>query len=98
MAVENGEGLERLALLANEQAAVGEHAVNIKDRRLEAQTTALRLQQQFRRELEGRHQMTLTGSCTVLVQQLQVRPAGTAVATIEVNDGKGGLGNPSESR
>ena len=37
------EGLERLAVLADVEAAVGEHAVDIEDRALHAQAAALRL-------------------------------------------------------
>ena len=52
MAIEHVKGLDPLAGVVDEQAPVGEHAIDIEDRRLHAEAAALRLEQKLGRKAQ----------------------------------------------
>ena len=56
LAVERAEGLDGFAVLADVEPPVGQHAIDVEDRGLQAQAAALRAQQQLgRKAWRGQH-------------------------------------------
>ena len=79
-AVQDVEALERLALLGEVQAAVGQHAVDVE----EGDAHALGREQQLGRETQGRpiHQMTLARIRSLLLSAPHSLPSASTTSTL----------------
>src|SRR5262249_46809742 len=83
--VERGKGLELLAALGDVDAAIGQHAVHIEDRGLDAKARALRFEQQLGRKLErGLHlQMTFARMRSLIeIAPISLASASTTSTTV----------------
>jgi hypothetical protein len=87
VAVQRGEGLDRLAVLADVDAPVSEHAVHVEEGDLHAEFRPLRTQQQRRGEVQRlrRHaQMTFARMRSLLLSAPTMQPCASTTMTLVI--------------